>query len=159
MENGGREDQTIDAVSFDQSFQMKSSMKDNVWNDNPNKLSEEMVRCMRDIFLHLSESSSEISPKESFDNSTSSVERLSACTLTSVSDASLLASVMRSPSVDSNHDSIDEVRYFDPYNVNGKGTRRDIGNYCSVAEVSWMYVGKEQLAYASEALRNFRFPY
>jgi hypothetical protein len=159
MENGGREYQIIDALSFDQSHQRKSSINGNVWNGNPNKLSEEMVRCMRDIFLRLSDSSSEISPKGSSVNSISSTERLSGCTLTSVSDSSLMASVMQSPSVDSNHDSIDEVRYFDPYNVNGKEVRRDIGNYCSVAEVSWMYVGKEQLAYASEALKNFRFPY
>ncbi|XP_066167896.1 uncharacterized protein [Oryza sativa Japonica Group] len=156
MENGGREYQIIDALSFDQSHQRKSSINGNVWNGNPNKLSEEMVRCMRDIFLRLSDSSSEISPKGSSVNSISSTERLSGCTLTSVSDSSLMASVMQSPSVDSNHDSIDEVRYFDPYNVNGKEVRRDIGNYCSVAEVSWMYVGKEQLAYASEALKNFR---
>ncbi|KAF0904563.1 hypothetical protein E2562_035457 [Oryza meyeriana var. granulata] len=156
MENRGREDQTVDALSFDQSCQRKSCINGNVWNDNPNKLSEEMVRCMRDIFLRLSESSSEISPKGSSNNSISSAERLSGCTLTSVSDSSLMASVMQSPSIDSNDDSIDEVRYFDPYNVNGKEVRRDIGNYCSVAEVSWMYVGKEQLAYASEALKNFR---
>ncbi|KAG8074812.1 hypothetical protein GUJ93_ZPchr0006g42508 [Zizania palustris] len=157
MENGGKENHILDdALPFDQSYQRKNSMNGNVWNANPNKLSEEMVHCMRDIFLHLSESSSEISQKESSDHSTSSARRLSGCTLTSLSDSSLMPSVMRSPSVDSNHDSIDEVVYFDPYNVNGKVVRRDIGNYCSVAEVSWMYVGKEQLAYASEALRNFR---
>ncbi|XP_006657276.2 uncharacterized protein LOC102719215 [Oryza brachyantha] len=156
MENGGKEDQTVDALSFDQSCQKKNSIYGNVWNDNPNKLSEEMVRCMRDIFLRLSESSSEISPKGSSNNSISSAERLSGCTLTSISDSSLMASVMQSPSIDSNHDSIYEVRCFDPYKVNGKEVRRDIGNYSSVAEVSWMYVGKEQLAYASEALKNFR---
>uniref|UniRef100_A0A0D9WTJ5 DUF547 domain-containing protein n=1 Tax=Leersia perrieri TaxID=77586 RepID=A0A0D9WTJ5_9ORYZ len=156
MENEGGEGQTIDALSFDHSYQTKGSINGNAWNENPNKLSEDMVRCMKDIFLRLSESSSEISPKGSSDNSISSAERLSVCTFTSISDSSLVASVMQSPSVDSNHDSIDEVRYFDPYKVNGKEVRRDIGNYCSVAEVSWMYVGKEQLAYASEALKNFR---
>jgi hypothetical protein len=50
-----------------------------------------------------------------------------------------------------------EIRNFDPYKVNGKETRRDIGNYRSAAEVSWMSVGKDQLEYASEALKKFRF--
>nr|ADB85394.1 hypothetical protein [Phyllostachys edulis] len=156
MEKEGKEDQIIDALLFGQSNMKKSSVNGNVWK-NPNQLSEEMVHCMRDIFLSLSESS-KISPKVSSDNSSSSAERLSGSTLTSVSDSSLMASVLQIPSVDwnNNDDIIDEVGKFDPYNVNGKEARRDIGNYCSVAEVSWMYVGKEQLEYASDALKKFR---
>ncbi|KAI4975619.1 hypothetical protein ZWY2020_049226 [Hordeum vulgare] len=73
-------------------------------------------------------------------------------------DLSLMASVLRSPSVDSDDDDdiIDEVGNFDPYNVNGKEAQRDIGKYCSVTEVSWMNVCKEQLEYASDALPKFR---
>jgi hypothetical protein len=52
---------------------------------------------------------------------------------------------------------MNQARNLDPYKVNGKETRRDIGNYSSAAEVSWMSVGKEQLEYASEALKKFRF--
>ena len=114
---------------------------------------------MRDIFLHLSQSS-KISPKLSSDHSSSSAGCLSGSTFTSVSDSSIRASVLRSPSVDSDQDDdiIDEVGNFDPYSVNGKEARRDIGKYCSVAEVSWMHICKEQLEYASDALQKFRFP-
>ncbi|KAM3213510.1 hypothetical protein ACQJBY_066094 [Aegilops geniculata] len=146
----------IDALSFREPDPKKHSMNGNMCN-NPNQLSGEMVRCMRDIFLHLSRSS-KISPKLSSDNSSSSAGCLSGSTFTSVSDSSLMASVLRSPSVDSDHDDdiIDEVGNFDPYSVNGKEARRDIGKYCSVAEVSWMNVCKEQLEYASDALQKFR---
>ena len=67
--------------------------------------------------------------------------------------------MLRSPSVDSNNSDamMNQARNLDPYKVNGKETRRDIGIYCSAAEVSWMSVGKEQLEYASEALKKFRF--
>ena len=70
-----------------------------------------------------------------------------------------MPSMLQSPSVDSNHndETMKEVRNFDPYKVNGKETQRDIGNYRSAAEVSWMSVGKDQLEYASEALKKFRF--
>jgi hypothetical protein len=145
-------------LSFSQSDPKKGRMNGNMWK-NPNQLSGEMVRCMRDIFLHLSRSS-KISPKMSSDNSSSSAGCLSGSTFTSVSDSSLMASVLRSPSVDSDHedDITDEVRNFDPCSVNGKEARRDIGKYCSVAEVSWMNICKEQLEYASDALQKFRFP-
>jgi hypothetical protein len=159
IEKESKEDQRIDALLFSQSNLNKSSLIENGWN-NPNQLSEEMVRSMKDIFLHLS-TSSKISPEANFANSSSSAERLSGSTLTSLSDSSVIASVLRSPSVDSHHDDgiTDEVRNFDPYNVNGKEARRDIGSYCSVAEVSWMYIGNEQLEYASGALKKFRFPF
>ncbi|XP_062224051.1 uncharacterized protein LOC133922654 isoform X2 [Phragmites australis] len=86
-------------------------------------------------------------------------ERLSGSTLASFSDSSIIPSMLCSPSVDSNHndETMKEVRNFDPYKVNGKEIRRDIGNYRSAAEVSWMSVGKDQLEYASEALKKFRF--
>uniref|UniRef100_M8BEF3 DUF547 domain-containing protein n=1 Tax=Aegilops tauschii TaxID=37682 RepID=M8BEF3_AEGTA len=158
VENQGKEDEKIDDLSFEQSIQKLTSMKaGNLWN-YPNQLSEEMVRCMRNIFLRLSESS-KISGKASSDCSSSSAERLSGSTLASFSDTSIIPSMLRSSSVDSYHNDemMNKARNFDPYKVSGKGTRRDIGNYCSAAEVSWMSVGKEQLEYASEALKKFRF--
>jgi hypothetical protein len=81
-------------------------------------------------------------------------------TRTTLSDSSIIASMLHSPSVDLNQENatVNEIRNFDPYNANGKETRRDIGCYCSAAEVSWMYVGNEQLEYASGALKMFRFP-
>jgi hypothetical protein len=157
MENEGKEDQKIDALTFSQPNFKKSDMSGNLWN-NPNQLSEEMVCSMKDIFLHLS-ASPEISREEPFANSSSSAERLSGSTLTTLSDSSIIASVLRSPSIDWNNGDgiIDDVRNFDPYNVKGKEARRDVGSYCSVAEVSWMYIGNEQLEYASGALKKFRF--
>ncbi|TVU33422.1 hypothetical protein EJB05_25239, partial [Eragrostis curvula] len=158
MEKEDKEDDKIDALSFEQSILKITSMKGaNLWH-NPNQLSEEMVRCMRNIFLHLSESS-KVSPKASSDCSSSSAERLSGSTLASFSDSSVIPTMLRSPSVDSNHndETMKEVRNFDPYKINGKEIRRDIGNYRSAAEVSWMSVGKDQLEYASEALKKFRF--
>uniref|UniRef100_A0A0D9VCB8 DUF547 domain-containing protein n=1 Tax=Leersia perrieri TaxID=77586 RepID=A0A0D9VCB8_9ORYZ len=154
----GEEDEKVDNLSFEQSILKITSMKGgNLWN-NPNQLSEEMVRCMRNIFLRLSESS-KMSPKTSPDCSSSSAERLSGSTLASFSDSSIIPSMLRSPSVDSNRNDevTTEVRNFDPYKVYGKERRRDIGIYHSAAEVSWMSVGKDQLAYASEALKKFRF--
>ncbi|KAM0849419.1 hypothetical protein ACQ4PT_053760 [Festuca glaucescens] len=156
LEKDVKEYQGIDVLSFSQSDLKKGRMNGNMWK-NPNQLSGEMVRCMRDIFLHLSRSS-KISLKMTSDNSSSSAGCVSGSTFTSVSDSSLMASVLRSPSVDSDHDDdiIHEVGNFDPYSVNGKEARRDIGNYCSVAEVSWMNICKEQLEYASDALQKFR---
>ncbi|CAL5040196.1 unnamed protein product [Urochloa decumbens] len=157
MEKVSKEDQEVDALQFSQSNLKKGIMSGNMWN-NPNQLSEEMVRSMKDIFIHLS-ASSKISPKAPFANSYTSAERLSGSTLTSLSDSSVIASVLHSPSVDLHYDDgiIDEVKNFDPYNVNGKEAQRDIGSYCSVTEVSWMYIGSEQLEYASGALKKFRF--
>lgn len=158
VEQEGNEDEKLGTLSFEQSVLKITSMKGgNLWND-PNELSEEMVRCMRNIFLRLSESS-KVSLKASSDCSSSSADRLSGSTLASFSDSSMIPSMLRSPSVDSNHndEKMKEVRNFDPYKINGKETRRDIGNYRSAAEVSWMSVGKDQLEYASEALKKFRF--
>jgi hypothetical protein len=151
MEKEGKEDQKIDMLPFNQPNLKKGDMSENLWN-NPNQLSEEMVRSMKDIFLHLS-TSSKMSPEEPFANSSSSAEHLSGSTLTTLSDSSVIASVLPSPSMDLNHDDGN----FDPYNVNGKEAQIDIGSYSSVAEVSWMYIGNEQLEYASGALRKFRF--
>lgn len=158
MEQEGSEDEKLGTLSFEQSVLKITGIKGgNLWTD-PNELSEEMVRCMRNIFLRLSESS-KVAPKASSDCSSSSAERLSGSTLASFSDSSIIPSMLRSPSVDSNHNDgkMKPDRNFDPYKVNGKETRRDIGIYRSAAEVSWMSVGKDQLEYASEALKKFRF--
>jgi hypothetical protein len=66
MEKEDKEGDKIDALSFEQSILKLTSMEGgNLWN-NPNQLSEEMVCCMRNIFLLLSESS-KISPKAVLD--------------------------------------------------------------------------------------------
>lgn len=46
---------------------------------------------------------------------------------------------------------------FDPYKVRGKLSWKDIGNYGLAKEVSWMSVEKNQLEYASDSLKRFRY--
>ncbi|XP_072953095.1 uncharacterized protein [Typha angustifolia] len=156
--NGGREMN----ASFQQSDETDSKM-DNINRDlwqNPNQLSEEMLRCMRNIFLCLSESSKVSSKVSSSECSSSSpLGHLSSSSFTSFSNSSIMPSMLRSPSVESNHNDeiMDQIKNFDPYGVNGRINWRDIGSYSFAPEVSWMSVGKEQLEYAAEALRKFRF--
>lgn len=131
--------------------------------DYPNKLSEEMVRCMKNIFLSLADSSlpcqssssqtsqlSPISPHGNLSNSNSS--------WWSSSDRSLISSWVQSPQVDihCNLEVLALENACDPYRVRGKLSWADVGNYGLVTEVSWMSVGKKQLEYASGALRRFR---
>ncbi|KAJ4754647.1 hypothetical protein LUZ62_089052 [Rhynchospora pubera] len=132
------------SLSFDEKSELADSIlintKRNLWT-NPNQLSEEMVRCMRNIFLCLSESIKLPSSPEG---------------QLSLSDSSAAPSMQRSTSVESSR-SEDNGKEFDPYKVNkGKVNFRDIGRYGSTVEVSWMSVGKEQLEYASDALMKFR---
>ncbi|XP_078176188.1 uncharacterized protein LOC144569613 isoform X1 [Carex rostrata] len=138
------EDKNTASFSFGEKAELTSSItintKRNLWA-NPNQLSEEMVSCMRNIFLCLSESSKLPSSPEG---------------QLSLSDSSAVPSMQRSTSVDSSQ-SEDKAKDFDPYKVNkGKVNFRDIGSYRSATEVSWMSVGKEQLEYASDALMKFR---
>ncbi|KAJ3696205.1 hypothetical protein LUZ60_001582 [Juncus effusus] len=125
----------IGSLAFDQISDLSDLKRLNTINlwTNPNQLSEEMVRCMRNIFLCLSESSK-------------------AGGQVSLSDLM--------PSQDNNNNNNnkegDRNKSFDPYRVNIKGNLRDIGNYAYGNEVSWMSVGKEQLDYASDALKKFR---
>nr|XP_018678708.1 PREDICTED: uncharacterized protein LOC103976876 isoform X4 [Musa acuminata subsp. malaccensis] len=67
-------------------------------SNNPNKVSEEMVRCMRNIFLCLSGSSDippEMSSSEGFQSSP--VEHLSSSSFMSFSDSSTMTSLFQSP--------------------------------------------------------------
>lgn len=118
----------------------------------PNQLSEEMLRCMRDIFLCLSDSSSVLS--DSVHSRLSPVGHLSLSSVTSFSDSSITPSLI--PELLQNCEAIDLDVRFDPYGVNGKANWKNIGSYSLAAEVSWMSVGKQQLEYAAEALKRFR---
>lgn len=138
----------------------KDLLKISLWN-HPNQLSEEMVRCMRNIFLCLSESSdfsSKASSSECLPSQSSPMGRPSP-SLTSFSDSSFIPSTLRNPSSGTckNYGILDQMDAFDPYGVNCKVNRRDTGCYSQAAEVSWMSVGKEQLEYASEALKGYRY--
>ncbi|XP_042468472.1 uncharacterized protein LOC122051401 [Zingiber officinale] len=127
---------------------------------HPNQLSEEIVRCMKNIFISLADvstvssrmSSSDIiyipsSPAENFSNS-------SHCSMSEPS----ISSWADSPRIglQYNNEILATGTSFDPYRVHGKLCWADIGNYSLVTEVSWMSVEKRQLEYAAGALRRFR---
>ncbi|GMI81963.1 hypothetical protein like AT3G13000 [Hibiscus trionum] len=128
--------------------------------DHPNRLSEEMVRCMRNIFISLADSAvpSKSSLSKSHSSTLSPLGHLSNSSWWSSSERSMIPSWVQSPQVDiqSNSDVLATENSFDPYRVRGKLSWAEIGNYGLSTEVSWMSVGKQQLEYASGALRKFR---
>lgn len=139
-------------------FSERKFTKD-LWQ-NPNQLSQEMVRCMEDIFIHLADPvtvSSKFSPAARTHSPRSPLGHITT-SLSSFSESSSFFSFARSPPVD--FQVMEEVlgteSTFDPYSTRGKLRWADIGKYSSAMEVSWMSVGKEQLEYAAEALRKFR---
>ncbi|XP_059456293.1 uncharacterized protein LOC132186375 [Corylus avellana] len=133
--------------------------------DHPNQLSEEMVRCMKNIFMSLADST--IPSKSSVSESHCSPVsprgmsprgHLSSSSWWSSSERSMISSWVQSPQVDieSNSEVLASENACDPYRVRGKLSWADIGNYGLATEVSWMSVGKKQLEYAAGALRRFR---
>ncbi|CAI0442033.1 unnamed protein product [Linum tenue] len=126
---------------------------------HPNKLSEEMVRCMKNIFISLSDAAitSMSSTLYSQSSSVSPQGHLSNSSWWSSSERSILSSLVQSPQVDiqNNSEVLSPENVFDPYRVRGKLSWADIGNYALATEVSWMSVGKKQLEYASGALKKF----
>ncbi|WZY95708.1 hypothetical protein YC2023_068037 [Brassica napus] len=97
--------------------------------DHPNLLSEEMVRCMKNIFMSLADQTK------------------------ASSNESQLLSPVASPR---GHLSSSSSWWPSTERVRGKLSWSEIGNYSLASEVSWMSVGKKQLEYASGALRRFR---
>lgn len=128
---------------------------------HPNQLSEEMVLCMRNIFLRLSRSPTSTS-KASLSKWLSSLSfptrSLSHSSSTSFSDSFRLpSSTQTSSELIHSYEVMGQKDTYDPYGVNEKLNWRDIGKYRLATEVSWMSVGKEQLEYAASALKKFRF--
>jgi hypothetical protein len=128
--------------------------------DHPNQLSEEMVKCMKNIFISLTDSAlpSKSSASESHCSPQSPRGHLSNLSWWSSSERSMISSWVQSPQVDvkSNSEVLASENACDPYRVRGKLSWVDIGNYGLATEVSWMSVGKKQLEYAAGALRRFR---
>jgi hypothetical protein len=125
---------------------------------HPNWLSEEMVLCMRDIFLSLADPSKLSSP-ECLASPSSPQGHLSYSSLASFSDSPIKNSLMKSPPDDMEHGLEVSARYckLDPYRVPGKvDWMENIGTYCNAVEVSWLSVGQKELEYASGALKRFR---
>ncbi|XP_004303786.1 PREDICTED: uncharacterized protein LOC101304111 [Fragaria vesca subsp. vesca] len=128
--------------------------------DHPNQLSEEMVRCMKNIFISLADSAlpSKSSSQESHLSPLSPRGHLSNSSWWSSSERSMISSWVQSPQVDiqSNSEVLASENACDPYRVRGKLSWAEIGRYGLATEVSWMSVGKKQLEYAAGALRRFR---
>lgn len=128
--------------------------------DHPNQLSEEMVKCMKNIFMSLADSTIPLNSaaQESQCSPMSPRGHLSNSSWWSSSERSLISSWVKIPHVDvhSNLEVLAQENACDPYRVRGKLSWSDIGNYGLAAEVSWMSVGKKQLEYAAGALRKFR---
>ncbi|TVU07707.1 hypothetical protein EJB05_41073, partial [Eragrostis curvula] len=128
---------------------------------NPNQLSEDIVRCMRNIFISLSDSCREASRNSSMENQQSIPSpsgNYSISAFWSLSEPSAISSWVQSPQVDLNYSNnlLASETVFDPYKAREKLSWADIGSYGSAAEVSWMSVGQKQLEYAAESLRKFR---
>ncbi|XP_043711585.1 uncharacterized protein LOC122660370 isoform X2 [Telopea speciosissima] len=138
----------------------KEMPSEGLWN-YPNQLSEEMVRCMRNIFISLVGSSIVSSNSSTFESHSSPLflhGHLLSSFLSSSSERSMISSRTQSPQVDlhCNAEVLATENVCDPYSVRGKLCWADIGTYGSAVEVSWMSVGKKQLEYAAGALRKFR---
>ncbi|XP_002516180.2 uncharacterized protein LOC8259016 [Ricinus communis] len=125
---------------------------------HPNQLSEEMVLCMRDIFIFLADSSN-LSSSDCTAFPSSPQGHLSYSSLASFPDSPTMNSFMKSATVEIAHDFEVSARYckVDPYSLPGKvDWIEGIGAYSKAAEVSWLSVGKKELEYASGALKRFR---
>lgn len=119
----------------------------------PNQLSEEMVRCMRNILLCVADSSQ----FSSYCCTTSSQGHHSHSSLASLSGLSATSPSRQSPSSDIKKVVMATENTFDPYRVQGSvNWTKYIGTYSTAAEVSKMSVGEKQLTYAAEALKKFR---
>ncbi|KAI3411620.1 uncharacterized protein J3R85_017801 [Psidium guajava] len=137
----------------------KDILQENLWR-HPNQLSEEMVLCMRDIFISLS-----VSPKDSSSQNVASPASpmcpLSYNSAASSSDSPLWTSPARRSSgcdLEGSYDVFAKVKTFDPYRFPGKlewsGT---VGAYNMAVQVCSLSVGKKELIYAAGALKRFRF--
>ncbi|KMS97144.1 hypothetical protein BVRB_7g178090 [Beta vulgaris subsp. vulgaris] len=127
-----------------------------LWN-HPNRLSEEMVRCMRSIFISLAESAPSSSCTTT-DTPSSAHTHSSNAPSWSLSEHLMVPMWAKSPQIDLPRDSevLGTENTFDPYRVSGKLSWLEIGRYGLATEVSWMSVGKRQLEYAAGSLRRFR---
>lgn len=135
----------------------KDCFFEKLWH-HPNQLSEEMVLCMRDIFLFLADSS-KLSSSEFMASPSSPQGHLSYSSLASFSDSPIVNSLMKNSIIDIEHGSEISARYckFHPYRVPGKvDWIESVGTYTTAIEVSWLSVGKKELEYASGALKRFR---
>ncbi|KAL5199276.1 hypothetical protein ABZP36_020479 [Zizania latifolia] len=128
---------------------------------SPNQLSEDIVRCMKNIFISLSDSCREASRTCSMEEQQcgpSPSGNYSISAFWSLSEPSSISSWVQSPQVDLSYSNnlLASETVFDPYKAREKLSWADIGSYGAATEVSWMSAGKKQLEYAADSLRTFR---
>ncbi|KAJ7519544.1 hypothetical protein O6H91_20G043600 [Diphasiastrum complanatum] len=123
----------------------------------PNKLSEEMVLCMMDIYRDLTEPKSTHSKGMSLDEFFSSTPSKGQ-EKSQVPDNSEPLVFSSSPSIIL-HDTDKTMgtdTTFDPYKTPEKLPWADIGRYSKAEEILGISVGKKKLDYAAEALQRYR---
>uniref|UniRef100_A0A453SNL6 DUF547 domain-containing protein n=1 Tax=Aegilops tauschii subsp. strangulata TaxID=200361 RepID=A0A453SNL6_AEGTS len=122
----------------------------------------DIVRCMRNIFISLSDSCREASraanPSAAGEGQRAGPSPSGIAAFWSLSEPSSISSWVQSPQVDLNQNNnlLASETVFDPYKAREKLSWADIGGYGAASEVSWMSAGKKQLEYAAESLRKFR---
>ncbi|KAL9306379.1 putative ternary complex factor MIP1, leucine-zipper [Arabidopsis thaliana] len=128
--------------------------------DNANELSKEMIRCMRNIFVSLGETSAgSKSSQETASVSSRENPPSSSTSWWSPSEHSRISRWAQSPRIDIQKNSdvlATESDVFDLYTVQGKLSWADIGSYRSATEVASMSVEEKRLGYASDELWRFR---
>ncbi|CAL9110919.1 unnamed protein product [Musa textilis] len=107
------------SVQLSDEVEWKNNFPTEDISNYPNKLSEEMGRRMRNIFLCLSGSSDILPEKSSSEGLQSSpLEHLSSSSFMSFSDSSTMTSVFRSPEGIHQTDAVDnQMSSFDTYGV------------------------------------------
>ncbi|KAG2319819.1 hypothetical protein Bca52824_013032 [Brassica carinata] len=129
--------------------------------DNANELSKEMIRCMRNIFVSLGETSAGSKSSQEIVSFSPTRKNASSSSTTwwSPSEHSRISKWVQSPRIDIKKNSdvlATESSVFDPYRVQGKLSWADIGSYRSATEVASMSVEEKRLGYASDELWRFR---
>ncbi|KAI4380308.1 hypothetical protein MLD38_006513 [Melastoma candidum] len=132
--------------------------KDDSISLSPNHLSEEMISCMRDIFLQFS-SSEEYSSAQIISSPTALQRELSNCSSTLLIPESPFMECMENKlrGWENSRDDFSEGSIFNPYKLPGQlEWNRNNGDNGMAIEVSSLSVGKKELLYVAVALKRFR---
>ncbi|MCO5612042.1 hypothetical protein L7F22_066304 [Adiantum nelumboides] len=114
-------------------------------SETPNRLSEELIRCMATIYCKLSDPPLSVLGVP---------ESPSSCTSSSTSLSSIHGMFSDGWSPGCKADYSYEMPLIDPFQVKGKAG--GVGAYNSMVEVPWICVDKDRLSYVARMLRDFR---
>ena len=125
---------------------------------NPNKLSEELVRCMAAIYCKLADPPlprlTPFSPSSSTNSSSTTVSSSNE-----VSNGSWSPRWRTESTANSCELSGDQLPSGSVKDHELRDSSTHSGAYSSMVEVPWICVDKDRLTYAARALRNFRYIY